>query len=228
VVIGVVPEAIVIAGGPERVVEYVGVGVGPEHRAVPRHKSRAQAVPPGSSRRPVRSTPTEMTIAGTRRKARREAALPCLLRGYIGNAIAAQPSLRSHVGLRFRRRRRLPVCKRALLTCMTGCFALMQPALMLRGAIPSVRNAAADMRDIGSADVSMGHGGVADISIHARGAAIDHWRAMDRQTTINRRAGMEGRSAATSNMRRGMKRRPTASAHMWRGMERRSTASAAA
>jgi len=183
-----------------------------------------------------------MTIAGTRRKARREAALPCLLRGYIGNAIATpplssagiggaiavQPSLRSHVGLRFRRRRRLPVCKRALLTCMTGCFALMQPALMLRGAIPSVRNAAADMRDIGSADVSMGHGGVADISIHARGAAIDHWRAMDRQTTINRRAGMEGRSAATSNMRRGMKRRPTASAHMWRGMERRSTASAAA
>src|SRR6185437_9405203 len=72
VVIGVVPIAVVIAAGPERIVENVGVGVGPEHRSVPAHESGAPAVPPGA----VCGKSGAADIgAVSRRKARSEAAV---------------------------------------------------------------------------------------------------------------------------------------------------------
>src|SRR6478752_3584429 len=47
VVVSIGPVAGVVGVRPESVFEYVGIGVGPEHRAQPRHKSRTMAAPPG-------------------------------------------------------------------------------------------------------------------------------------------------------------------------------------
>ena len=60
VVIGIGPIAAVIAGRPERVVEQVRIGVGPEHRCAgadsksPRDEGRPEPAPPRPFRRPAR------------------------------------------------------------------------------------------------------------------------------------------------------------------------------
>src|SRR5205085_10413964 len=47
IIIGIGKVTVIIARGPERVIEYVRIGIGPEYRPVPRHEGRAQAEAPG-------------------------------------------------------------------------------------------------------------------------------------------------------------------------------------
>src|SRR6478672_10481094 len=53
IVIGVSPVGIVIGCGPERVIEDIGIGIRPEHRAEPRHECRMHVIAPGLARSPA-------------------------------------------------------------------------------------------------------------------------------------------------------------------------------
>ena len=87
IVIGIGKVTIVIARRPECVIENVGIGIGPEHRAVPRHEGRAQAETPSPTWR--QRNGARARILRPCGEMRGEAALLRRLRGNTRDAVTA-------------------------------------------------------------------------------------------------------------------------------------------
>jgi hypothetical protein len=87
IIIGLGKITVIIARGPECVIEYVRIGIGPEHRPVPRHEGRAQAEAPGPA-------------WGERSRVRAEiGTLLCCLRCNTRDTVTTLAALRLRIGV---------------------------------------------------------------------------------------------------------------------------------
>src|SRR5205085_10798247 len=99
IIIGIGKVTVIIARGPERVIEYVRIGIGPEHRPVPWHEGRAQAEAPGPAWGERNRACAEIGTLRQCRKRRGEAALLCCLRCNTRDAVRTLAALRLRIGL---------------------------------------------------------------------------------------------------------------------------------
>jgi hypothetical protein len=79
---------------PVRIIEYVRIGIGPEHRPVTRHEGRAQSEAPGPAWGEGSRAHAEVGTLRPCRETRGEAALLCCLRCKTRDTVTTLAALR--------------------------------------------------------------------------------------------------------------------------------------